>query len=232
MADQVIEGTGDVNPEGDNINTDDGGQKWYESLPEGVREHVQGFESAEALVNDYVDKKGKVPVVPKEAKEYKPVPKPEDLKEVPDENFNQFLDAMRGYAHSVGLTQKQFESTVKAELARQKGARDAQMSAAKKALEAGVKKLKEDWGNDYEANFKKADQVATALLPKDFKAFLAKTGLNNHPDFIKGMFELSKKVSEDVFITPEGDPDTGEPGGVKRDPVTGLPMLKYNTTKK
>lgn len=202
--------------------------KWYQELPETMHEHVQGFESQEKAFEDFIATKDKLPIVPEDESGYKYEYKEEDEKK--KEAFENWLGVMRKEAKSLGLTQKQFEGAVKRQMEIGAQQRKAAQERATKALEEATNTLKKEWGDDYDKNAGMVDAMATELFDDDFKAFGKNSGLFNNPAFIKGMFELSKKFSEDTF-TKGGDHK--EPKTNKRyDPHTGLPMIDFSKVDK
>ena len=207
---------------------------WYDALPTDVHEHVKGYDTAEAMVRGSIENKSKIPVIPENKDGYKQ--KVEDgakpLEGDALKSDEALVTQIKGYAEAVGMTQDQFTKAVVT--ARQAAGKREENK--QKAIQAGVDTLKKNWGEDFEANFKKADAFAGKFFSEDFMGVLKKTGIDHNHQFITGIFELSKLVSEDSSIK-NGDlgnnKDNENVGkdGIRRDPATGLPMLKYNKPK-
>jgi hypothetical protein len=218
--------------EGDAGNKGNTDGNWYDSLPADVHEHVKGFDSAEALAKGFIETKGKIPVIPENKDSYEH--KPEEgttLEEAEQKEFDTMVNQVKGYAESIGMTQDQFTKAVVLQQ-RIAGERKAKVQ---KFIQEQVDSLKKEWGADFEANMKKADDLVGKIFPDEFKDFLKKSRLDHNADFVRGVFNLTKLVSEDAIIKsgggePEKDKNIGE-DGIRRDPNTGLPMLKYNKPK-
>jgi hypothetical protein len=214
------------------VNTDG---NWYDSLPSDVHEHVKGYDNQEAMVRDSISNREKIkdiPVIPKRD-EYKHEPEGEKLEGDKLKSYEGMINQTKDFAEKNGLTQAQFTQIVNERI---KMADAAQMQKIKR-YEDGIASLKKEWGESFDANLKKADQVA-GMFPESFKKVFYsdenKSALNHNAAFIMGMFELSKKFGEDSLIkSGEGDDQDADVGkdGIRRDPITGYPMLTYNKTK-
>jgi hypothetical protein len=220
-----------VNPTGDNANTnegDGGGENtnWYDSLPKNVHEHVKGFKSQEAAFEDFVSLKSKQPVVPENESDYT-FETPEGLDEGQSKSFTAWLEIMRKESKQLGLTQSQFEGAVKRQMDIAKSNQDAAKEKAINAVKAATETLKKEWGESFEKNAGVADALATELFDDEFMKFGKASGLFNNPGFIKGMYNLSKFISEDSFI-PGGDNKAQKEKGTRRDPKTGFAMLNFD----
>jgi hypothetical protein len=101
--------------------------------------------------------------------------------------------------------------------------RVAAMKKSQDDFNNAVKTLKEEWKAEYDTKLKKAEETVGTVFDDDFKAYLKSSGLGNHPKFVKAMFDLSEKVSEDTLTRTK----TGPSDEVERDPITGQRMLKY-----
>ncbi len=212
----------------DKVNTDG---NWYDDLPAEVHESVKGFESQEAMVRDSIANKAKIPVIPENKDGYTHTK--EEGAATLDEDAQKSFDTMVGqtkeFAEKVGMTQEQFTTLVKerVRLSGEAGTRK------QKAMDDGLATLKEEWGDKFDDNLKKTEQVI-GLFPESFRTLLKRTGFDHNADFAMGVFEISKKFSEDSFIK-NGDGEKKEDAnigkdGIRRDPLTGLPMLTYKKT--
>lgn len=204
-----------------NMNGGDAGSAWHESLPEDVREHAQGFESAEAMVREFAGMKGKIPVVPEAAEGYTyDIPKDHPMPLNDAE-----LKAVRNFAKGAGLTNDQFAKVIDAQLQLRSNFAKGKDAEIKKAQD----ELKTEWGASYETNLGAADATINKLFDEGFNKFARESGIASNPAFVRGMHKLSQVVSEDSF---DRGGTTGKGGSSHRDPVTGLPMLKYPSMEK
>ncbi|MDD5348417.1 MAG: hypothetical protein PHT59_07380 [Candidatus Omnitrophica bacterium] len=83
----------------------------------------------------------------------------------------------------------------------------------KEANEQHVKataEIKKEWGNDYDANLKKANEIITPLFGEDFNKLLLDTGFNNHPAVVRGMFKAAQMVSEHALAMEKSKGGGGE----------------------
>lgn len=104
-------------------------------------------------------------------------------------------------AHALGLTQKQAQGLLAfhAETLGSMGA------AIKTTVEEGVNKLKSEWGNDFEAKKELAGRAGLALFrdDPDSLALFEKSGIANHPGFLKVMAKVGELFQEDGTIIPK-----------------------------
>ena len=68
--------------------------------------------------------------------------------------------------------------------------------AADKFLAESTATMKKEWGKDFDTNLEKSDSIIEPIFGKEFKQMLEETGLKNHPGMIRGLFKVTKKVSE------------------------------------
>ena len=115
-----------------------------------------------------------------------------------DENMKKFAISV---FHEAGLNNKQAEiinSKWNALQQEQAAAREAQINEVVGKVTAEFKK---EWGNNFETNLKKADEIGQRVFGKGFMDALKETGLNNHPEVIRGLHKLSTVVGEHSFTT-------------------------------
>jgi len=134
----------------------------------------------------------------------------------------------------LGLTQDQFSKLLPAMVTRdqavlnefQKSVTDMNEAELNKAMTEAAEEAKstltQEWGGDYEKKTAAATGLVKALSDDDFVDYLAETGLGNDPRMLKAFYKLSTFISEDSFID-----GAIEENDVRRDPVTGSPMLKF-----
>ena len=197
-----------------------GGGDWRTGISDDLRSHVEGFQTASDFVKAHADLKGKIPSLPDKPDAYKiefdGVEIPKDQQEKATKQY----EVWRAWAHKNGLTQAQFKQLISEDARMRIGT----MTKAQADFDKSVKTLKDDWKNEYDANLTKADEAVSLLFDEEFRGYLKESGLGNNPKFVKGMFALSKKISEDTLTRTQNKPK----GGPKIDPVTGQKMLRYD----
>ena len=169
----------------------------------------------QALAKSYADTKAQIPVVPAKADDYK-FEFPKDFPIDPA-----VLKLEQEAAKKLGLTQAQFEGLQKHTLSEY--ARVAQEMAAKG--EQLKSELTREWGGPqkFEANMAKVDKAAEMFFGKG--AF-QDDALRNNPVVIRGLFQISEKLSEDFLKTGGGGAgSSGRPVG-----IDGKPMIDYSKT--
>lgn len=111
-----------------------------------------------------------------------------------DENLNKFALSM---FHEAGLTNKQAD-LINSKWNEMQKSNAAQNEKIRAKVTADFKK---EWGNNFDTNLKKADDAGHRVFGKSFMDALMATGMNNHPDVIKGLHKLSNIIGEHSFIT-------------------------------
>lgn len=148
-----------------------------------------------ALGEAFSASKKAIPVVPETADAYKA----EFPKDWPLDEADRKLQ--REAAKEAGLTQDQYEALVKFDQAR--FVRAAEESAAE--IAAAKDTLQKEWKQDFEANLGKARKVSEMIFGKEFTEA---SDLGNNPAFIRGLYLLATKMSEDTLklgALPAGD---------------------------
>ena len=196
------------------------GADWHTSVSEENRSHVAGFQKPDDFVKAYVDLKGKVPQVPDKPDGYKIEFEGVEIPKELQEKATQQYTGWREWAQKNGLTQAQFKQLISEDAKMRMG----NAKTAQADFDKNVTALKGDWKNEYDANLQKAEETVKLVFDEEFATFLKSSGLGNDPRFVKGMFNLSKKVSEDTFTKNQGTPQDTRP----RDPVTGSGMLNHD----
>lgn len=169
--------------------------------------------------------KGEVPKVPEKADGYEvkfldDVKIPEDALKTATETYSTW----REFAKQIGLTQDQFKALISAD-ARMRITRSKQ---SQDDFNSAQDSLKKEWGKDYETKLGQAEKATNGIFSADDVAYFKKSGLANDPRFVKAMYGLSGKLSEDSFVRNERKGGKAER---KIDPLTGNPMLDYPSMK-
>lgn len=163
-----------------------------------------------ALAGAYSEAKKAVPVVPETPDAYKA--------EFPDDWPLGDVDRQlqKETAKALGLTQEQYEGVVKFDIARLTRAAeeaDVQMRQAREALQ-------KEWKQDFDTNLAKAKMVSDLVFGEEFTKSV---DLGNNPAFIRGLYALSRKMSEDT-LKIGGMPAGGDTRPKGED---GKPRLKF-----
>lgn len=169
-------------------------EHWSKSAPEGIREMLANINTVEEF------KAIGKPVVPES------YTKPVGL-DVEDSLFN----SLGKQAKEAGFTQPQFEAALKMSSEQYQTYPDRIKAEVKAQMEADVKKLQGELGNEkFQSLLANAQKAFTKLGDEELKSFLEVSGLNNHPVLMKFFARAGEKLSEDSFIT-SGQKPTGAP---------------------
>lgn len=106
-------------------------------------------------------------------------------------------------------------------------------------LSEQVSSLKAAWGSEYKTRTQIAVNTTRSLLSKETRDFLDKTGLGNNANFIKDMYDISKKFSGDSTPITGGnniqgetyDTLTSEAMKIKQDPIWQNDPVKRDRIK-
>lgn len=195
------------------------------SLPEDLQGHVT-HDSFDAFVQDYADVKGKMPVVPESADGYQ-LDFGDDMKPYIDEGL---IDKFRQGAFEVGMTQDHIDFVKSFEEQRIAAGKESfteiqeqlkQSQDNEKHLDNVFNNLKQEWGEKYEENREKAQDVFEYYLKhKGIKAENLPASVTDNPYLVDILYTMGQKISEDTFVSGGG-------GGQKKaaEDSFGSPML-------
>jgi len=170
-----------------------------DTLPEDVRdsEYFQGIEDHSQLAKNYVELKQNLPKIPESEDAYE--------FEFPEE-FNaheQHLNDFKKLALETKLTPEQYQAIMKFEVERETALAQNMKADIEKTQQETEKKLKEDWGNNYEKNLETAKKVMLKFADDEFKQFVRDTRFGDNPQVIKFLAQIGESFSEDVLIGPK-----------------------------
>jgi hypothetical protein len=114
-----------------------------------------------------------------------------------DENL---LKTMLPVFHELGLNKKQAQTLNSKWNEVQKGALEAAEKAIESQREKTTGEFKKEWGNNFDANLKKADAAGNRVFGAEFMAALKNANLHVNPSVIKGLFKLSEVIGEHSFV--------------------------------
>lgn len=181
---------------------------------------VKAFD-LEGLSKAYAESQAKIaalPAAPKTADEYK-FEFPEGF---PTDQFEPEFKARKEFALKAGLSSDQFSQLMSHDL--------GVLAEKSKAFEAerseAHKKLKAEWGGNYDANIAAAQKAITAVFGERI-AKMYDPAKDTDPDIIRGMLKIAKGMKEDTVHQP-GIP-AGDPPKADQRPrsADGRPMIVY-----
>lgn len=160
-----------------------------------------GEEPTEENINEFYTKLGR----PEDASKYE-LEKPELPKGIKDDGTGD--EDFKALAFKNGLTNKQASDLYKEFTATGIKTYQAALKAHEKEVEATQSNLKEEWGEDYKAEFELAGRAINSFGDKDDVAALNKAGFGNNPTVLKMFNKIGKAMAEDQFM--DGSAFTGE----------------------
>lgn len=210
-------------------NDNGGGELWYSSLPEDLRgdSNITKYKSAEELARGHISAvsmlgRDKIPM-PKSDAEYLDVYKRLGMPETKDdykfegneydipENIypkrEQEADrvAFRGWAHELGLTQKQAAGLYDRFMKHQVGS----MQNINRHVDIEMAKcndvMRQTWGEATDANLIVANRAMVKFFGKDVADAVAASGLGRNFQFIQGMYNLGTRSLEELGIDKRGN---------------------------
>lgn len=217
--------TGASGQEGNNSAQGGNNLGWRAGLPSDLRDHeafrdkgtVGDLAREHLSLRDKIARAVVIPgdsATPDEKKAFLQklgVPESPDTYTINDSEDAEFTSHFKKLAHEAGLTPQQAEA-VHNEVLRFSNSRAKafveQQNAEKAAEEA---KLKEEWGPSYEQN----DAAARRFLlvaGEDLADALSSTGLIEKPSVRRGLYRLSRMISEDTLVTGRGGAGSGSEG--------------------
>ena len=210
-------------------NDNGGGELWYSSLPEDLRgdSNITKYKSAEELARGHISAvsmlgRDKIPM-PKSDAEYLDVYKRLGMPETKDDykfegnEYNipeniypkqeQEADrvAFRGWAHELGLTQKQAAGLYDRFMKHQVGS----MQNINRHVDIEMAKcndvMQQTWGEATDANLIVANRAMVKFFGKDVADAVAASGLGRNFQFIQGMYNLGTRSLEELGIDKRGN---------------------------
>jgi hypothetical protein len=193
---------------------------WHATLPEDIRtapslikyksveELARGHVNAEALIGK---KRLEAPNDKWGDNEWKAfykeigVPETPDAYKLPDKLKNlegiqldeEKLKKVNAALHTAGLTPKQHAAVLEYYAGTLSESAAAQQASQDAAMQAGITKLKGDWGVNYEQNLDVAKSVLKKFGGEATLARLTETGFANDPDFIQMLHKIGSGMLED-----------------------------------
>ena len=184
-----------------------------ETLPENLRGHeaLKDMDPAK-LAESYVSTIDKVPKVPKSIDEYSNPEIPEGMPF--DEAANRIF---REEALKAGMTNEQYQAAMKFDMDRISGLVDQLEAQRKEAITQIAKEKQKSEDDVVAATTETAKKLGLETLMEN------RPDIVSDPDFIRAMYAISSKISEDVL-------KFGKPGDEgKRTTPDGRPILQYQS---
>lgn len=114
---------------------------------------------------------------------------------------------LQGLAREFNLPQEAAQKLADQNAKIVQGMRDEFFGFADKAKAEWVEQAKADkeiGGDSFAANVEAVDKAVVTFGGEEFKSFIAETGLNQHPAFIKTFLKIAKAISEDSLTNRTG----------------------------
>jgi hypothetical protein len=115
------------------------------------------------------------------------------------ESYDAFVGRVSKFAHENGWNQKQFDNTLGFMTDLAKEASDSAERQQKEAYDAGVAKLRSEWGAKFDVNVETANRGGAWLSKQvpEFKGLIEQLGLMNEPIFIRAMQAVGSASADD-----------------------------------
>lgn len=138
------------------------------------------------------------------------VPENPEGYEIDSSGDKEFGDVFRKAAHKEGLTPKQAKTLYQDIMNASKEIIARAQAQSKKARDTAAEKLKQEWGDRFEANDIAARRFA-ALAGAEMVDALGEKGLIDDPRVLKGLYRFANMISEDRIVDGRGSrrADTG-----------------------
>lgn len=206
-------------------------RQWLEDLPEPLRKAgtLRKFSDASwkaDLAKSYVElegKLGKAVTVPDQGasaeewgKFFSRIGRPEtpDQYDVPQGKLDpDFEKTFRSRAHQAGLTKAQASDLLASIIEDGEGKTAKQRSAQERNAADSARKLREEFGDQYDAKMESMRTGARALFNEGLQEKMARAGILADPDFIRVMASYGERFGETQFV--HGKPPEGSS---KKDP--------------
>lgn len=191
-----------------------------ESLPEDIREHehLKGYEDPGALAKGYVDLKTSIPILPESAEAYEfTVPEEMEMDADAIKEFKQLAFEMK-------LSPENAAKLVGFDVARLTKAHEKLEASAKQTREEAETKLKQDWGDEYEANLNLAKRTIEKFGGQPLRDFFNETKLGDRPELVQFCHAVGKAMSEST-LAPETIPKKGPELDVFQRPIIRFPSM-------
>jgi hypothetical protein len=155
----------------------------------------------------------------KEPEEKAPEGAPETYEQFTlEEGFNITDDEFKSVteiAKELNLSQEQAQKMVNLKVSIDK-ARDADLQKNQaEEIKGWQKETRKELGDKYSEQIAIGKKAHDTFMPKGFRDFLVQTGLVHHPDYIRGMIQIGKSISEDTFVKGDTKVKGKNEGGLK-----------------
>jgi len=187
---------------------------WISELPEPLRgeKSLHKFANRDEVAKSYVElqrKLGSSIQIPKsdaDPAEWEKVfshlrPESPDKYEVPTEGFTETAIAdIKKAAFESGMTPTQVKNLTSVLSVEQKRQKEASETAIAAEITAATEVLKKEYGSEIEASLGIAKKALEVLFPGASKKLIG-SGIDNNPEFIKGLVTLGKRLGEDSIVS-------------------------------
>lgn len=112
------------------------------------------------------------------------------------------LDSFKSLLHKNGISKRQGDAIIKDMTLSNIDKFRESTSKAISDKESAIASLREEYGDNYDANISIANEIINKFGGDDFSAFLNESGLNNNKDMIKAFVEIGKHFINDTSKAP------------------------------
>lgn len=213
-------------------------REWMKGLPEPLRasKSLAKFDSPEAAFKSYIELEGKLGksiTIPDQSagkeewgKFFSRIGRPEspDQYDVPKGKLDpDFEKTFRARAHQSGLTKAQATDLLASIIEDTEGRATRQKSAAERNAADSARKMREEFGDQYESRMEAMKIGAKALFNEGLQERLERAGILSDPDFIRVMADYGSRFGETQFVRGQGVEGTS-----KKDPYDWM-RERYGT---
>lgn len=202
---------------------------WRTSLPENMRENFKRFTSVEALAGSYMSlqkmvggDKMAVPTKNFTDEDWNNTYRKLGLPEKVEDYAVQFKDgvtiddkfstAFRENAHKLGILPKQAQGLADWFSQVNLSAEAEVQAELKKQFDAGVAKLKAEWGNAFDLNIGRANKVLSEIGGKEVRDYFVSRGLGGDEQIVRLLAKVGETLyKEHKFVEGQGTGETLSP---------------------
>jgi len=185
------------------------------SLPDGLDREpsLRNFDSVDKLAKSYVHAVKKMGVPPEQMLRlpsgdegwddvYNALGRPDNPQgyNFGDADDSEDLSDFKGYAHELGLTQRQAEALLdKIAEGNQMAQQQGQENIEKAEADAQAS-LTREWGQQYNQNLDYARRAFGRFASPEALSVMEETGLGNHPEILKLFAKVGEQLSEEQML--------------------------------
>jgi hypothetical protein len=108
--------------------------------------------------------------------------------------------ALAEKAHELGMTKRQAQEVFNLLTEQVQSSYTQAQENFKAQKQEGLQKLQQELGDEYQGKLELARRAYESLGGEELKEFLAASGLDDHPTFVRTFVEIANRISDDAFI--------------------------------